>query len=86
MYTTGSLTVVAEYMAEARRDEKLCEAMIDNHCWNTAISLKLQIETIKVKAGIEFLLWVLARLQMPDEPNPWNELQEKLAKEKPEGE
>ena len=82
MYPTGSLTVVSEYISEARRDEKLYEAMLDNACWNTAIALKLCIETAKVKAGLEFLLWILARLQLPDEPNPWNELQEKLTKEK----
>jgi len=45
--------------------------------------MALEAKMLKEKAGIEFLLWALAALAMPAEPNPW---QEHLAKEKAERE
>ncbi len=81
---TGALSVVVEYMDQARRDERLMNAMLENQCWNTAVELKLQAEKYKVQAALEFLLWFGAVNQMAPEPKPWDELQAKLAKEKEE--
>lgn len=85
-YTTGSLSVTAEFFDQAHQCEKRASAMVENACWNTAIEQREQAAKLKVQGGMEFLLWLLAMLQMPDEPNPWNELQEKLAKERAEKE
>lgn len=74
---TGVLSVVSDFMDKAKRCEGLAENMINNDCFNTAIEQKLQAEKLKSQAGVEFLLWMLASLNMPDEPNPWKELQEK---------
>ena len=80
---TGALSVVQDFMDRARACETLAEHMIDHEAYNTAIDQKLHAEKLKTQAGIEFLLWMLARLNMPDEPNPW---QEHLAKEQAKSE
>ncbi len=85
-WPTGSLSVVVEFFDQARQCEKRAEHMVENDCWNTAIEQKLEAEKLKAQGGMEFFLWLVATLQMPVEPNPWNELQEKLAKEKAEKE
>ena len=73
-----------EYVAEALVHQNRLEAMIKNKCWNTAIDQKLKAEQLKAQAGVELLLWILAVLQMPDEPNPWKELQDKEKKAREE--
>jgi hypothetical protein len=83
---TGALSVVVEYMDQARACELRMASMIENDCWNTAIEQKLQAEKLKVQAAIEFLLWLGAVMKMAPEPKPWEELQAKLAKEKEEKE
>lgn len=67
-YPTGSLAVVADLMERAHNSERLAESMIENNCWNTAMTSKCEVEFHKQLAGIEFLLWVLAVLQLPPEP------------------
>lgn len=70
-WPTGALSIVGEFIAHARHCERRVERMVENDCWNTAIEQQLQAQKLKAQAGMEFLLWVLARLQMPDEPKPW---------------
>ena len=79
MYPTGALSVVQAFMDEARVCEVRAQNMMDNEAYNTAIEQKLEAEKLKAQAGMEFLLWALAAMTMPDEPNPW---QEYLAKQK----
>lgn len=79
---TGSLSVVKEFIDQAKQCELRAGHMVDNLCWNTATEQRLQAEKLKTQAGVEFLLWVLARMNMPAEPKPWDELQAKLAEEK----
>jgi len=44
--------------------------LVDQKLYHTAITLKTQIEATKTLAGFEFLLWLLAVLNMPQEPKP----------------
>jgi len=78
---SGALSIVCHHMEMARLCESHANVMIENGCWSTAAERKLEAEKHKVLAGLELLLWILARLQMKAEPNPWHELQEKLSKE-----
>jgi len=82
---TGALSVVQDFMDRARKCEALAENMVKNEAYNTAIDQKLHAEKLKTQAGIEFLLWMLARLNMSAEPNPWQEHLEKerLKEEQP---
>lgn len=84
MYPTGALSVVQAFMDEAHACEVRAQNMVDNEAYNTAIEQKLEAEKLKAQAGMEFLLWMLARLAMPEEPNPWKEhlAKEKAAREK----
>ena len=79
MYPTGALSVVQSFMEQAKACEDRMHRMVKNEAFNTAIEQKLEAEKLKTQAGIEFLLWMLATLAMPEEPNPWKE---KMAKEK----
>lgn len=65
---TGSLTIVQSFMDDARKADELCANMVKFEAWNTAIQQSLTAENRRVQAGLEFLLWLLARMQMPDEP------------------
>ena len=76
-FPTGSLTVVFDFISQARACERRAEIMVDEGLWNTAIEQRQQAEKLKVQAGMEFLLWVLAVLKMPAEPDPWKEQLEK---------
>lgn len=80
-YPTGALSVVFDFIYEARKCERRAEIMVDSGCWNSAVEQRQQAEKLKVQAGVEVLLWVLAVLKMPVEPNPWEELLAKQAKE-----
>ena len=81
---TGAASVVADFIAETRELEALASAMVDNECWKPALDVTTEVERLKAMAGVEFLLWILALLNMPAEPNPWKELQEKLSREREE--
>jgi hypothetical protein len=70
MIPTGALSVVTKHMVEARELENFLDALVDQKLYHTAITLKTQIEATKTLAGFEFLLWLLAVLNMPQEPKP----------------
>lgn len=84
MAPTGAASVVADFIDEARELEALASSMVDNECWKPAVELTTEIEKLKTMAGVEFLLFILSWLNMPVEPNPWRELQEKLSREREE--
>ena len=70
---TGSISVVKKRMDEARELENFLAVLIEQQLFHTAITIKTQVEASKSLAGMEFLLWMLAVINMAEEPKPWEE-------------
>lgn len=70
---TGALSVVKKHMNEARELENFLAVLVEQELFHTAVTIKTHVESSKSLAGFEFLLWMLAVLNMADEPKPWEE-------------
>lgn len=62
------LATVKKHVQDSREAGTKLELLVKNQCWSQAIAAKGLVEYHQALAGVAFLLWILAELQLPREP------------------